>query len=157
MDAFCPCWCKIDLWVSLSEEKKKVSIRPPFSRLTRWVLENGLMVVSSLTLHSGQSYPGTPELPGSRTGTHPDGRGWREDSVSFITARNSHCMMGLSHLCLFILKFNRLNEGLNVILWIEKSLICAMQLKISIHSSITSLELHQQKRFLMTETLQNVK
>lgn len=29
------------------------------------------MVVSSLTLHSGQSYPGTPERPGSRTGTHP--------------------------------------------------------------------------------------
>lgn len=34
-------------------------------------LKDGWMVVSSLTLHSGQSYPGTREQPGSRTGTHP--------------------------------------------------------------------------------------
>lgn len=34
-------------------------------------LKDGWMVVSSPTLHSGQSYPGTQEQPGSRTGTHP--------------------------------------------------------------------------------------
>lgn len=34
-------------------------------------LKDGWMVVSSPTLHSGQSYPGTREQPGSRTGTHP--------------------------------------------------------------------------------------
>ena len=33
--------------------------------------KDGCIVASSLTLHSGQSYPGTPEQPGSRTGTHP--------------------------------------------------------------------------------------
>lgn len=38
--------------------------------------KDGLMVVSSLTLHSGQSYPGTPEQPGSRTGTHPQSAPW---------------------------------------------------------------------------------
>lgn len=46
------------------------------------------------------------------------------DPVSFITAKNSHCTTGLipssSYLCLFILTFCRLNEGLNVPLWIEK-------------------------------------
>jgi len=35
---------------------------------------DGGMIVSSLTLHSGQSYPGTPAQPGSRTGTHPGGQ-----------------------------------------------------------------------------------
>lgn len=33
--------------------------------------KDGWMVVCSLTLHSGQSYPGTREQPGSRTGTRP--------------------------------------------------------------------------------------
>lgn len=51
-------------------------------------LENGWMLVSSLTLHSGQSYPGTPELPGSRTGIHPGGRqsGWRSSIIYHWTA-----------------------------------------------------------------------
>ena len=44
--------------------------------------KDGWMVASSLTLHSGQSYPGTREPPGSRTGTRP---GWEtEDGTKKI-------------------------------------------------------------------------
>lgn len=42
---------------------------------------DGWTVVSSLTLHSGRSYPGTPEQPGSRTGTHP---AWEEHNRQSI-------------------------------------------------------------------------
>lgn len=38
--------------------------------------KDGCVVVSSLMLHSDRSYPGTPEQPGNRTGTHPE---WRTE------------------------------------------------------------------------------
>lgn len=40
----------------------------------------GRVVVAPLTLHSGRSYPGIPERPGSRTGTRPE----REKSNSGV-------------------------------------------------------------------------
>lgn len=80
---FCPCWCKISSLSLTAGKKKLFNVHVVSRRLslcfTRWFvswtlkLKNGWMVVSSLTLHSGQSYPGTREQPGSRTGTHPGG------------------------------------------------------------------------------------
>lgn len=73
--AFCPCcWCRI----SLPERVQCLcNFSLSFSCLTWFVClwtskqKDGRIDVTSLTLHSGQSYPGTPEQPGSRTGTHP--------------------------------------------------------------------------------------
>lgn len=82
---FCPCCCKIHLWVSLRQNnkirKRRFKVHAIFqarsSSLASLVGSSvdseawSWMIVSSLTLHSGRSYPGTREPPGSRTGTHP--------------------------------------------------------------------------------------
>lgn len=77
---FCPCWCWIRLRVSLPGKGSMFTLFQAVFLLLDLVVclwtskqKDGWMVVSSLTLHSGQSYPGTREQPGSRTGTRP---GW---------------------------------------------------------------------------------
>lgn len=61
------------------------------------------------------------------------------DPVSFITEQPLYDgIVTFIILPLFILRFYRLNEGLNVSLWIEKIFHCATQLKSSVDSSITS-------------------
>lgn len=71
----------VEFIVDESHSWKKVQcsrfFKPSFSCFICWFClwtskrKDGWMVVSSLTLHSGQSYPGTQGQPGSRTGTHP--------------------------------------------------------------------------------------
>lgn len=64
------------------------------------------MVVSSLTLHSGQSYPGTREQPGSRTGTHPGGE---TEDVHSIT------VLSLLHLYSLIFDWSHSNASLSLL------------------------------------------
>lgn len=81
--AFCPLSLVVEFICESRSRKKRFNVHVIFRPAGRSLVFTRRFVCGPrsrkkdgwlsllLTLHSGQSYPGTPEQPGSRTGTHP--------------------------------------------------------------------------------------